>query len=249
VFIAGAGEMAALTGIHLKAQQAGRILIASRTPATADQLAADLSGEAIPWGELGNGLAAADVAVTATGASAVVVSRELVQHVMRQRPHRPLFIIDIAVPRDVESSAGNLEQVFLSNIDDLQQIVKDNLARRGAELARAEAIVEEETNRFAEWLRSREVIPTVVALRLRFEAIRQSELQRLDSKLAGLPPDARARVDEVTRLVVEKLLLAPTEQLKTLSDETMVAVYSEALNRLFSLNSAATPHNDPDERS
>ena len=249
VFIAGAGEMAALTGVHLKAQQAERIVIASRTPAAAEQLAADLSGEAIPWSELAVGLADADVAVTATGASSVVVSRELVQNVMRQRPHRPLFIIDIAVPRDVEPSAGDLEQVFVYNIDDLQQIVKDNLAKRGAELSRAEAIVEEETTRFADWLRSREVIPTVVALRQRFEAIRRAELQRLDSKLAGLPPEARARVDEVTRLVVEKLLLSPTEQLKTLGDETMVAVYSEALNRLFSLDSTGIPHNDPDERS
>ena len=134
-------------------------------------------------------------------------------------------------------------------LDDLQQIVKDNLTRRGSELSRAESIVEEETSRFVEWLRSREVIPTVVALRQRFETIRRAELKRLDSKLAGLPPDARARVDEVTRLVVEKLLLSPTEQLKTLGDETMVAVYSEALNRLFSLDSEAAPHNDPGDRS
>jgi glutamyl-tRNA reductase len=249
VFIAGAGEMAALTGVHLKSQQAGRIVIASRTPAAAQQLAGELGGEAIPWGELATGLANADVAVTATGASSVVISHDLVQNVMRQRPHRPLFIIDIAVPRDVEPSAGDLEQVFLYNIDDLQQIVKDNLARRGAELSRAEAIVEEETNRFADWLRSREVIPTVVALRQRFEEIRRAELQRLDSKLAGLPPEAKARVEEVTRLVVEKLLLSPTEQLKTLDDETMMAVYSEALNRLFSLDAAPISPGDPDERS
>jgi glutamyl-tRNA reductase len=235
VFIAGAGEMASLTGLHLKSQEAGRILIASRTPTAAYRLAVDLAGESVPWSQLGEALAAADVAVTATGASAPVVTRELVQTVMRQRPHRALFIIDIAVPRDVEPSAGDLEQVFLYNIDDLQQIVKDNLAKRGAELSRAEAIVNEETARFADWLRSRDVIPTVVALRQRFEAIRRAELQRLDSKLAGLSPEARTRVDEVTRLLVEKLLVSPTERLKSLEDETMLAVYSEAINRLFSL--------------
>ena len=235
VLIAGAGEMASLTGLHLKAQEAGRILISSRTLAAVERLAAELGGECVPWRQLGEALAAADVAVTATGAASPVVTRELVQQVMRQRPHRPLFIIDIAVPRDVEPSAGDLEQVFLYNIDDLQQIVKDNLARRGAEVSRAEAIVHEETSRFADWLRSRDVIPTVVALRQRFEAIRRAELQRLDAKLAGLPPDARARVDEITRLLVEKLLLSPTERLKSLDDETMLAVYSEAINRLFSL--------------
>ena len=235
VFIAGAGEMAALTGVHFKGQDAARIVIASRTPEAAQRLAAEIGGEALPWPQLVDALVAADVAVTATGASAPVVTRDLLQQVMRQRPHRPLFVIDIAVPRDVEASAGELEQVFLYNIDDLQQIVKDNLARRGAELARAEAIVGEEAARFAEWLRSRDVIPTVVALRQRFEAIRRAELQRLDAKLAGLPPEARARVDEVTRLLVEKLLISPTERLKSIDDETMLAVYSEAIHRLFSL--------------
>ncbi|HZB24704.1 MAG TPA: hypothetical protein VE379_01140, partial [Vicinamibacterales bacterium] len=187
------------------------------------------------WPDFRTGLAAADVAVTATGASSAVITRDLLQAVMRERPHRPLFIIDIAVPRDVEPAAGDLEQVFLYNIDDLQQIVRDNLARRGAALTRAEAIVDEETARFAEWLRSRDVIPTVVALRERFEAIRRAELQRLQPKLAGLPPDARARVDEITRLLVEKLLLSPTENLKTLDDETMLTVYAEAIHRIFSL--------------
>jgi glutamyl-tRNA reductase len=235
VLIAGAGEMASLTGVHLKSQDAGRIVVASRTATAAERLAGELGGETVPWGQLAGALEAADVAVTATGASSPILTRELVQNVLRQRPHRSLFIIDIAVPRDVEPSVGDLEQVFLYNIDDLQQIVKQNLARRGAELSRAEAIVEDEAARFAEWLRSREVIPTVVALRQRFEAIRRAELERLDSKLAGLPPEARARVDEITRLLVEKLLLSPTERLKSLDDETMLAVYSEAVNRLFSL--------------
>jgi glutamyl-tRNA reductase len=235
VFIAGAGEMASLTGVHLKAQDATRIVVASRTPAAAERLAAELGGDAVPWEQLSDALVAADVAVTATGASSPVVTRELVQQVMRQRPHRPLFIIDIAVPRDVEAAAGDFEQVFLYNIDDLQQIVKENLAKRGAELSRAEGIVNEEVARFAEWLRSRDVIPTVIALRQRFEAIRRAELRRLDAKFAGLSPEARARVDEVTRLLIEKLLLSPTERLKSLEDETMLAVYSEAINRLFAL--------------
>ena len=244
VCIAGAGDMASLTGVHLKAQEVERIIVASRTPENAERLAAELEGEAVPWTRLTEALTASDVAVTATGASTAVITRGLLQQVMRQRPHRPLFIIDIAVPRDVEASAGDLEQVFLYNIDDLQQIVKDNLAKRGTELSRAEAIVNEESSRFAEWLKSRDVIPTVVALRERFETIRRAELRRLDSKLAGLPPDARNRVEEITRLLVEKLLLSPTEQLKSLDDETMVAVYSEALSRLFSLAGSQEPHEE-----
>jgi glutamyl-tRNA reductase len=244
VAIAGAGEMASLTGVHLKSQEVARIIVTSRTPQNAQRLADELNGEAMGWTRLTEGLVAADVAVTATGASTPVITRTLLQQVMKQRPHRPLFIIDIAVPRDVEASAGDLEQVFLYNIDDLQQIVKDNLTKRGAELSRAEAIVDEESARFNEWLKSRDVIPTVVALRERFEAIRRAELRRLDSKLSGLPPDVRSRVDEITRLLVEKLLVSPTEQLKALDDETMVTVYSEAINRLFSLAASEEPREE-----
>ena len=105
---------------------------------------------------------------------------------MRPRRGRPLFVIDIAVPRDVDPEVGGLDQVFLYNIDDLQTIVKENLARRSSEVERAEVIVREEVNRFRAWMQSREVVPTVVALRERFEAIRQAELQRLEPKLASL---------------------------------------------------------------
>jgi len=113
--------------------------------------------------------------------------------------------------------------------------VRENLARRASEVSRAEAIVTDEVQKFAAWLRSRGAIPTVVALRQRFEAIRRAELDRLDFKLSTLPPEARARVDEITHLIVEKLLLTPTEQLKSLSDTETVGAYAEALTRLFAL--------------
>jgi glutamyl-tRNA reductase len=235
VLIVGAGEMAKLTGVHLQAQQVQRITIASRTLAASQGLAALLGGQAVAWEGIDDALAAADIVITATGAPEPVLGRTRVEEAMRPRRSRPLFIIDIAVPRDVEAAVGNLDQVFLYNIDDLQTIVSENLARRGGEIERAEAIVEEEVSRFVAWMQSREVVPTVVALRRRFEAIRQSELARLEPKLAGLPPDARARVDEITRLIVEKLLLTPTEQLKAVSNEAMVVAYADALNRLFSL--------------
>src|SRR5581483_2503502 len=102
----------------------------------------------------------------------------------RPRRNRPLFIIDIAVPRDVEPAAGEIEQVFLYNVDDLQATVRENLARRANEVAHAEAIVAEELDRFAGWFRSRGAVPTIVALRQRFETIRRAELERLDFKLA-----------------------------------------------------------------
>jgi glutamyl-tRNA reductase len=235
VLILGAGGMAKLTGTHLKAQQVRQITIASRTFAAADRLARQLDGHAVAWTDLNAVLSTADIVITATGAVEPVLTRAGVADVMRPRRQRPLFIIDIAVPRDVEPSVGEIEQVFLYNVDDLQAIVQENLSRRSGEIVRAESIVTEEVERFATWRRSRGAVPTVVALRQRFEQIRRAEMLRLEHKLGGLTPEARASVDEITRLIVEKLLLAPTSQLKALPDvETQIA-YTEAVNRLFEL--------------
>ncbi len=235
VLVLGAGEMGKLTALHMQSQGIGRLLIMSRTSAHAAALAQTMGGTAMPWDSLAAALADADILITATGSSVPIISRALIERTMKADRQRPLFIIDIAVPRDVEAGAGDLEQVFLYNIDDLQAVVQENLSRRTTVATQAETIVAEEVDRFLGWLNSRRAVPTVVALRQRFEAIRQSELRRLEPKLASLGPDARARVDEITRLIVEKLLINPTEQLKSISDADTVASYSDALNRLFSL--------------
>ncbi len=233
--VVGTGEMAELTAVHLAAQRVARLLVTGRTAAHVEALAGKVGGTVVPWAELPAALAASDIVVTATGSPVPILSAATVETAIRARRHRPLFIIDIAVPRDVDPAAGRLDQVFLYNIDDLEQIVRENLARRASQVERAEAIVTEEVAAFMAWLGSRRAIPTVVALRQRFEEIRRAELKRLEGKLAKLPPDARARIDEITRLIVEKLLLTPTEQLKRISEPDTVAAYSDALNRLFSL--------------
>ena len=234
VLILGAGEMAKLTATHLQ-RQGVQLTIASRTLETAERLASRLHGRAVPWTSIGQALAAADIVVTATGAREPVLTRAGVEDAMRPRRSRPLFLIDIAVPRDVDPEAGLLDQVFLYNIDDLQAIVGENMARRASEVNRADVIVRTEVDRFRTWMQSQEVVPTVVALRQRFEAIRQAELQRLEPRLASMPPEARARVDEITHLLVEKLLLTPTEQLKAAEDQAQAVAYSDALTRLFNL--------------
>jgi glutamyl-tRNA reductase len=237
VAVIGAGEMGKLTALHMKSQDVRQITIVSRTMAHAARTAEAIgSASAAPWEELDAVLGASDIIITATGASSPILTKAHIEAVMRPRRNRPLFIIDIAMPRDVEAAAGEIEQVFLYNIDDLQSTVRENLARRGSEVARAEAIVGEEVEKFGAWFRSRGAIPTVVALRERFEAIRRAELERLNFKLSTLPPEARARVDEITHLIVEKLLLTPTEQLKSVTDTDTVGAYSEALTRLFGLS-------------
>jgi glutamyl-tRNA reductase len=193
-------------------------------------------------------LAPADIVIAATGSQVPILSRAQIEAVMGRRRRDPLFIIDIAIPRDVDPAAGDLEQVFLYNVDDLQAIVQENMTRRGAEIQDAEHIVVQEVARFLAWHRSRGAVATIVALRQRFDAIRKSELQRLDGKLSGLGPDTRAKVDEVTRLIVEKLLLEPTEQLKALPDEDTQVAYTEAVNRLFGLRFEA-PEPEPSTRA
>jgi glutamyl-tRNA reductase len=241
VLVVGAGEISTLTAQHLRTHGVAEITITSRTPAHAEALAAAVQGQAVAWSEMTPALSRADIVITATGSQRPILTRANVEAVTGRRRHDPLFIIDIAVPRDVEPSVGDIEQVFLYNVDDLQTIVDENMSRRGAEIARAEAIVSEELARFTAWQRSRSAIPTVVALRQRFDAIRRAELQRLEGKLAGLPPEGRARVDEVTRLIVEKLLIEPTEQLKALPDEETQVAYTEAVNRLFRLREDDAP--------
>jgi len=240
VVVLGAGEMGKLTAQHMKSQGVKQVTIVSRTLAHAARTAEAIGGAiAARWEDMDAALGASDIVITATGAAAPILTKARVESVMRPRRGRPLFIIDIAVPRDVEAAASEIEQVFLYNIDDLQASVRENLARRAGEVERAEAIVDEELGKFATWMRSRGVIPTVVALRQSFESIRRAELDRLDFKLSGLPPEAReearARVDEITHLLVEKLLLTPTEQLKGLSDPEMASLYAEAVTRVFGL--------------
>ena len=233
VLVVGAGEISTLTAQHLRANGVGEILVTSRTQAHAEALAASVNGRSVPWDDLAQGVAASDIVVTATGSQRPIITRAQVEAGRHRRD--PLFIIDIAVPRDVEASVGDIEQVFLYNVDDLQTLVQENLSRRSSEVDRAEAIVAEEVAKFGAWQRSRGAVPTIVALRERFDRIRRSELNRLDGKLSGLTPEARTRVDEVTRLIVEKLLLEPTEQLKGLPDEETQLAYTEAINRLFRL--------------
>jgi glutamyl-tRNA reductase len=248
VLVIGAGEMGKLTAQHLKSQGVQQMTIVSRTMAHAARTAETIGGaSAAPWDEMDGALGSSDIVITATGAGAVILTKGHVEAVMRSRRNRPLFIIDIAVPRDVEPAAGEIEQVFLYNIDDLQATVRENMARRASEVVSAESIVAGEVARFGAWLRSRGAIPTVVALRQKFENIRRAELERLEFKLSTLPaearPKARACVEEISRLIVEKLLLTPTEQLKELSDHDTLTAYAEALTRLFGL----TPSADPDQ--
>src|SRR6187455_1976832 len=155
VLVVGAGEISTLTAQHLRANGVGEILVTSRTPPHAETLAASVNGRSLPWDDLAQGVAVADIVVTATGSQRPIITRAQVEAGTGRHRRDPLFIIDIAVPRDVEASVGDIEQVFLYNVDDLQTLVQENLSRRSSEVDRAEAIVAEEVAKFGAWQRSR----------------------------------------------------------------------------------------------
>ncbi len=212
--LVGAGEMAELAAQHLLAAGVEKMLVANRTLARAIELAERFRGEAYGLEELSECLLKTDIVISSTGAPGYVITREMVKPLLRKRRLRPLFFIDIAVPRDVEPAVNELENVYVFDIDDLKQVVEENLDRRRREAMRAERIIEEEVLKFERWLRELAVYPTIKALRAKAEAIRQRELARTLSRLRDLSPEEKEALELMTEAIVQKLLHAPITYLK-----------------------------------
>src|SRR5262247_2143448 len=183
VLLVGAGTMSELAAKHLVEQGAFPIYVTNRTWARAQDLARTLSGTPVPWDELPTALASVDIVVTSTGATAPVITRPTVARIMHGRRGRPLFFIDIAVPRDVEPGVDRLDDVYRYDIDDLKQVVDANLRERAREAQRAEALVEREVGKFLVRLGDVEVVPTIVSLRAHLEEIRLAEVKRALTRL------------------------------------------------------------------
>jgi glutamyl-tRNA reductase len=214
VLLVGAGKMSELAAKHLVDQGAFPIYVVNRTWARAQEMARALSGTALPFDELDTALGAVDIVVTSTGAPEPVIGRDLVQRVLHGRRGRPLFFIDIAVPRDVEASVGTLDDVYCYDIDDLKQVVDANLRERAREAQRAESLVEREVAKFTTRLRDVEVIPTIVSLRERLESIRLAELRRALARVPDATPETRDAMEALSSAIVNKILHAPVTKLR-----------------------------------
>lgn len=235
VLVIGAGTAAELAARNLAARGAAIGSVASRSLERAEQLAGRFAARAVTLERVEEELAGADVVVSSTSAPGFVLERSQVELALRGRRGRPLFLIDIAVPRDLDPTINELKDCYLYDIDDLEAVVAESLAGRRREAARAESLAVEEADRFWEWQASRDVVPAIASLRARAEEIRAGELARAENRLGRLTEHERRAVESVTAQIINKLLHLPTVRMKEAAATPDGAAYVDALEHLFGL--------------
>lgn len=235
VLVIGAGKMGELAARHLRDKGVGRILVSTRTAERATRLVEQLGGEAWPLARLGDALVLADVVVSSTTSEQYVITRGLLEPLLAQRDGRPLVMVDIAVPRDIEPSTGELPWVHLYNVDDLRDICAANLEQRRRESEKIAVIIEDELQKYVRWWQAREVVPTIAALIRKAEAIRQDELNRAYGRLSTLSERDRNTVNALTLAIMNKLLHEPIVRLKERGAALDGQHYLHAVRELFDL--------------
>ncbi len=236
VLLVGAGEMAELAAEHLVHHKVQEIVVANRTLERAIDLAHRWRGRAVSLQEVPRALSGADIVISSTGSPDILVRQDEVKAIMKQRKQRPLFFIDIAVPRDIDPQVNHLDNVYLYDIDDLQGVVAQNIAARKNEAVQAERIVQEETVKFQNWMNGLEVVPTIVALRNKFDDIRQGELKKVSPVLQELTPDQQKAIEAMSQAMMNKILHDPITFLKKPGDPFQVSKQADLAQKIFNLN-------------
>ncbi|HEY1983879.1 MAG TPA: glutamyl-tRNA reductase [Terracidiphilus sp.] len=246
VFLVGAGKMSELAARHLVQQGAGAILVTNRTRERAQRMAAQFSGRVIPFDQLYEAGSEADIIITSTGAPHPIFRKEHGQAFMHRRRNRPMFFIDIAVPRDVDPAMNKLEGIFVYDIDDLQSVAASHMAERSREANSAESMIAAEVERFHQRQRTVNVAPAIVALQRQAEELRQGELRRMQARLGTLTVEQIAAVEALTRGLVNKFLHPPMQALKQAARDNNSARV-DALCETWSLPSVPAPENEADQ--
>jgi glutamyl-tRNA reductase len=236
VLLIGAGEMAELAARHLLSNGVESLTVANRTFDRAVQVAESFHGNAVSFEEIGSQLLEVDIVITSTASPDYVISHDQVKGSLRKRRNRPLFFIDIAVPRDVEPRVNDLENIYLYDIDDLKGVIKVNVARREQEAVKAERIVQEEVIKFERWLKTLEVVPTIISIKEKAEAIRQAELSKSLGNVEKLTPTQMEMVETLTRSITEKIINDPILVLKRKADRPSKDSYLDITRKLFDLD-------------
>ncbi len=232
ILLIGAGEMGAIAVSALIKRGAADIVVANRTFKNAEQLAKAWNGKAISFQKLPEAMVTADIIITSTGAPHTILNKELLEPTLTCRQGRPLFLIDIAVPRDIDPDVSKLPNVHLRDIDDLQNQADNNVREREMEIPRVEAIVAEESEKYTEWLSSLSAVSTITDLRKHVELLRQDELQRLFNRL-DLDDREQELVATMSHRLINKILHEPTIRLKKETSSGNGAVYTSAVRHLF----------------
>jgi glutamyl-tRNA reductase len=245
VLVLGAGDVGEAMAITLAGAGADEIVVANRTASRAHELARRVGGRAIALGEIADELVRADVLLTSTGATDIVIERSDVESVMERRGGRALLIVDVAMPRDVDPDVKYVFGVMLLDMDDLKAFALHSLEQRQREVGRVRTILADELERFRAERSAREVAPVVTALRGRAEEIRLAELERFRARLAALDPVTRKTVDALTTGIVNKLLHDPTVRVKDAAGTPRGELFTDAITELFSLDEL---RNGPDNQ-
>ena len=235
VCLVGAGKMSELAARHLLAQGAAPIFVANRTYERAVGLAASFGAEAVRFDDLYDNCDRADIVITSTGAPVAIFKREHGEMFLARRKNRPMFFIDIAVPRDVDPEMNKLDGIFVYDIDDLQDAVSSHVEDRKKEAERAESIIEIEVERFQTRLQTLHVVPTIVSLQDQFETIRQAELDRVRGRLGKLSPEQDAAIEALSRGIVNKILHTPIRSLKSAAAGPEITTLIESFRKIFDL--------------
>lgn len=236
VLIIGAGKMSDLTAKHLVANGISGVIVSNRSFDRAEELASRFGGRSVRFGELYRYMEDADIVISCTSASHYVVREQEMARVMERRHGRKIFMVDIAVPRDIEPGVGGLEGVTLYDIDDLKNVIDHNLSERKAAAVRAEVIIEEELDEFMKWLATQFTVPTIAALKNWGEEIKQKELQRALNKLGDISEHDKKVVSSLASSIVNQVLHLPVTQLKAYALTTEGHLYTEILQNLFNLD-------------
>jgi glutamyl-tRNA reductase len=248
VFLVGAGKMSELAARHLLAHGASSIFVANRTYDRAIRLAHQFDGQAIEFDRLYETCDNADVVITSTGSPHFIFRPEHAEKFLSRRRNRPMFFIDIAVPRDVDPEMNKIDGIFVYDIDDLQQAVTSHVADRRKEAEKAEAIVDGEVKKFHVRLQTLDVVPTIVSLQDHFETIRQAEIDRVRGRLGPLSTEQEMAVEALTRGIVNKILHTPISTLKTAARDTESTTVVDLVRRLFNLHDQAKMREKADEK-
>ena len=240
VFIVGAGKMSELAARHLMAHGCASIFVSNRTYERAIGLAQKFNGQAIRFDDLYNTCDRADIVITSTGSPHAIFRREHGEQFLARRKNRPMFFIDIAVPRDVSPDMAKLDGIFTYDIDDLQQAVSSHVADRSKEAELAEAIITTEVEnfkaRFEARLHTLDVVPTIVSLQDHLETIRQAEIDRVRGRMGQLTPEQEIAIEALTRGIINKVMHTPITTLKTAAKESEATTVVEVIRRLFNLD-------------